>query len=172
MNLRVWDEESQEMADIIGYKLEKGDRIIVLTKCEGGERLQEYRTKDLMRGSEVLDINKKEIFEGDYLEDFEYPVYFKDGCFFVMIQYDKHEFPLYELENLTVVGNVFDNPNPEFYQSWNNEGCFNEEKMKELIRIAQEEPATALPMGLTCEEFIRWCRDPEGFKRDKDVKED
>jgi hypothetical protein len=61
----------------------------------------------------LVDKNGIEIYEGDYLKGFEYPVTFEDGSFCATIQYDLIRCWLNSdncnLQNLEVVGNVIDN---------------------------------------------------------------
>ena len=61
----------------------------------------------------VVDKNGVNIYEGDFLEGFKYPVTFEDGCFCATIQYDLVRCWLNSencnLENLEVIGNSHDN---------------------------------------------------------------
>lgn len=60
----------------------------------------------------LLDKNGKEIYEGDILEGFDYPVGFMEGAFGCRILYDQiflilHNCPQKEL---LVLGNIYENP--------------------------------------------------------------
>ncbi len=99
LKFKIWHKTSKEWCGFIGL-----NQVIPRNSLEySADELEYYQYTGLK------DKNGKEIYEGDILKDFEFPVTFRDGCFFVGIAYDLTEIPLYDLDmkEVEVVGNVF-----------------------------------------------------------------
>lgn len=58
------------------------------------------------------DESGREIYEGDFLDGFEFPVEFLDGTFMVMMAYDLIQVPLcsFEAMSMKIIGNIYENP--------------------------------------------------------------
>jgi hypothetical protein len=101
IKFRVWDISQVEYIDLsCGHHNVKLNTLI----SDSNFIFQQY--------TGIKDKNGREIYEGDYLKDFEFPIIFRDGCFFTGIAYDLTEVPLYELsiKEIEVIGNIFENP--------------------------------------------------------------
>lgn len=99
---------------VYGFYVEiKGAKVIV-DESTGESYL--VRNESVGMGSGIfIGDDGKEIFEGDYLDGFEFPVSFEEGCFWVGIRYDYHRFELKDFEvGIKVIGNVVDNPELEY----------------------------------------------------------
>ena len=112
IKFRVWNRETNTWVHGPGQEVNLFGECILLGAFMNGITLEGLNKCIALQYTGLKDKNGKDIYEGDFLKGFEFPVAFRDGCFFVGIAYDLTEVPIYELSSgeIEVIGNVFEHP--------------------------------------------------------------